>query len=91
MKKAAADWSYSGVLNQDVLQDWQESTRLEATENVTENDLFEVDEDEEDDAESLEIFEEHMDIQEPIRVLRWVMCEPQLDVDFYPLVISGTC
>lgn len=84
MKKAkGAAWNYSTEMNQDVLQDWQESTRIHTVENIVDNELFDDEAAEEaslnsnddfDDvlSEPTEVFIEHMDIREPISVLRFV-------------------
>lgn len=70
MKKATAEWNYGTDLNPDVLQDWRESTRLQV-ENMSEHELFDEEGTTQDSDIASEVFIEHMDIREPISVLRW--------------------
>lgn len=65
MKKT--EWNYNNVL----IQDWSESSKLSDTVgNVQEDDLFEDDDDNSGDASLSDVFIEHMDIRQPIAVLR---------------------
>lgn len=64
-RSAASDWNYMGDLN----QEWPGSIKSKVEENTSESAIFEAEEELSGTDES-EIFIEHMDIREPIYVLR---------------------
>lgn len=78
MKKA--EWiSYSPELTQEVIQEWSQSPKMTTVEAIEETTLFEEEEDDDEDGdatsgsqqdETPEVYIEHMDIREPIIVLR---------------------
>lgn len=67
MKKT--EWNYNNVL----IQDWSETSKLaETVDNLQDNDMFDEDEDNSGDNSLSDVFTyvEHMDIRQPIAVLR---------------------
>lgn len=70
MKKAGAEWNYANDLDRDVIQEWSENTELEPTENMSDNELFEEEDEGEVTVGGGEVFIQHMDIRDPIVTLR---------------------